>query len=213
MSRSTRRIRSIDVSTVLPGWLMVPDDVDAARAEGWPARVAEQLKELWGEQGQEHASADVERMLEGSLDVRDDDDFVFEVWPFTGPIRARVRVRIVAGIDLPDWREIGYDIMPYESQTMGQGYIATDSADVQVDDEQVTMFRSAVVFDDGELTVVISVEPAPQFMYMKTLVGLQGLADSLAIAFSDGSTFRAVSPTAFVHDPEAEWPGDDGSDR
>ncbi|NHI16031.1 hypothetical protein [Microbacterium excoecariae] len=201
-----RRVATMNVSTTDPGWLMIPDDLDAAERAAWPGEVAARILEAWSGTDTTASAEVLEHMLHASLEVRGADDFVFEVWPFAAAIRSRVRMNRVAVDEIPAWEDLGYTVMPYESLSMGDGYIATGSSAAALGDESTTMFRSAVVFADAEMAVVVFVEPTPEALYLSTLVGLQGVVDSIEIDFADGSRFRATPPARFVTDRDAEWP-------
>lgn len=214
MNRSlSRQIASMYVSTSTPGWLQVPGDLPEVNAAAWGDAAFDGLIELWDVEVDADLQDQLREMLRASLSLRGDGDFVFEVWPWRAPVRSRVRVSCLRSEGMPDWGELGFTVVPTDSAGLGPGMLATRSESVEIEDGQATMFESWAVFDDGELSVVVQVDPCPQEVYMSIFAGLQGLIDSTVVEFTDGTSFAGRPAPLFVDDRADEWPdaGEDGS--
>ncbi|MER7797568.1 hypothetical protein [Microbacterium sp. NPDC096154] len=198
-------IRELTVSTTMPGWVLLPEDLGEADRDRWVRAAAEEVRRMWGESRDAVTDETVREMLRASLDTRGDDPFVFDVWPVQGPFRTRVRLHVLRSGDMPDWREIGYDVSLYASSALGPGLRCVGVGEEETPAGPLDTVEWWAIFDNGQLVIAVHLEATPVLVFNQMLGGLEGFTDSLTAVMADGAAFAALPPLEVLADPEADW--------
>ena len=200
----------MSASTIAPGWLGMPALDGDDDAQDWVAARTDGLRTAFGGRWTPELEQVVPALLTAGLDRRSADDLLsWQVWPGAMPVFATVHARIVASAAIPDWRSSGASVAPFESATLGPGGQVSGTA--SLDDVRPGTTAAFVIhaFDDGESTVVVSVEPTLAEVLALSMTGLAGLIDRIEVERPDGSAFRSTPPAVFVAD--GGWPIEEGA--
>lgn len=189
----------MSASTTAPGWLGMPRLGGDDDARSWVVARTDGLRSAFGDRWTPELEHVVPALLAAGLERRSPDDLLsWQVWPGAMPVFATVHARIVASDAIPDWRDSGGTVAPFESAALGSGVQVSGAA--PLDDVRAGATAAFVLyaFDDGASTVVIAVEPTLAEVLALTMTGLRALVDGMEVERGDGSAFRAVPPPAFV---------------
>lgn len=195
----------MSASTTTPGWLGMPPRDGGDDADAWVGARTEGLRSAFGDRWTPELERVIPALLTAGLERRSPDDLLsWQVWPGAMPVLATVHARVVASDAIPDWRDSGGTVAPFESATLGPGLQVSGAAPLDDVGPGATAAFVLYAFDDGAATVVIAVEPTLAEVLALCMAGLRELVDGMAVERDDGSAFRAVRPAAFVAGDD--WP-------
>lgn len=196
----------------LPGWLLLPDGLDAADQETWVAEGTRLLSPIIGTDrgdGVETTEADVREVLVGGLVKRRNSDsyLIYQVWPVAGPFAVYCHVNVVDSEALPDWQAIDGTVHPAEGRHVGPGLQWATHQRVEHEGDNVDLTSVHFVFDDGDVALQLSLEESVAQLIAKTVFAFTTLKDAVRLKRADGSTFTAATPTGIGTDES--WPAEE----
>lgn len=193
----------------IPGWIYVPDQMTPDQREGWIAGSAHSVAEIVGDKGfdgEDITFADVRPLMEAALEMRDEADSVamFQVWPARGPASVVCYVTVLPSSGLPDWFEISDVVHSVEAAQIGPGLQCMTRREVIAEDGTPLEVSSVhLVFDNGDVTMMLSIDEAIAELVTLALPGLLILKEIIAMQSSDGVPFRSLPPSGITED--APW--------
>ena len=198
----------VDDDLDLPGWLFLPPDLDAAGRQQWVAGCVSDLvgTSLWDEGV---VTADLAtRLLEEALEQRAESESaaMLQVWPPLAGHTAMCHVNLFPSEGLPAWTELEDAVVqPTDSPHLGPGLEVIASRKLTLDDGEVVDLTGVhFVFDDGELTVMVSLDETLTTLIAIALPALVALLHNLRVVnAAEDTVFEAVAPTGLL--VEGPW--------
>lgn len=194
-------VAAIDVSTTEPGWLLVPEFGSTSERAAWVAQRLEELEAASPEQIPWAHREVLGTLLEVADDRRrDDDDYLFQVWPLDVPACAFVHV--ACGV-LPDDAYLPGpgDGLLYDASELGQG-VQIPYTEEMPEGEALGM---RFLFVQGRDAVIVDVEPTSPVLLAGVMPGMHGLLQSLKVTRSNGSRFVADPPNLLEAASANQW--------
>lgn len=189
----------------VPGWYLVPPDLDAQLQREWTDACVEDLRVLLSSEDPDDepvAEHDVRALLAAALDLRASSPSVaiFQVWPVRLAATVQCHVTILASADLPNWSEVeGVSLFPVEGEHLGPGLQCAVRREDPDDGELLSLHY---VFDDGDSALLLSLDESLAPLIGAALPGFVMLKDVLRMTRADGRQFAAVAPTGVAIDEE-----------
>lgn len=194
-----------------PGWFQLPTDLDDAGRAAWTDACAAEVHTLLASDDPEVevvGDDDVRRLLAAALELRATSPSlaIFQVWPVSLPATVQCHVNILASADLPDWSTVGDAVVlfPIEAEHIGPGLQLAVRRTVVDEGETVELMSLHYVFDDGDATLMLSLEESLPPLIGAALPGLVGLKDTLRMVREDGTPFVSRAPEGV--EPADIWP-------
>lgn len=183
---------SVDLKPPAPGWFPVPADV--SEQDAWRTAVVDRLREDWGDRWSPDVEAEVGRQIDVTLAVRaaSVSQAMFQVWPIVGPVAAVVHVSIFESEDLPAWSELDAVTHRIDVPGLGPGIQCTATSSFEHDGRRVELASMHLVFDDGDTTLMLSIDETLPAILVRTLPGFQALPAAVSLERDDGSRFAPV---------------------
>ncbi len=198
----------VDQDLELPGWRFLPADLDAADREQW---LTESVADLEGSPGWDEEVVTAEGARELLLDALDqrtasESLAMLQVWPPLAGQTAMCHINILPSEAMPSWTDLDDAVVqPTDSPHLGHGVEVITNRKVTlegVDDVDVTGVH--FIFDNGEITVMVSLDETLTALISITLPALVALMHNLRVVNqADGTTFQAVAPQGLLVD--APW--------
>lgn len=198
----------VDEDLELPGWRFLPPDLDAAEREQW---LAESAADLEGSPGWDEEVVTAQRareLLEEALDQRGISESLamLQVWPPLGGQTAMCHVNILPSEAMPSWTELDDAVVhATDSAHLGPGLEVITNRTITlegVDDVEVTGVH--FIFDDGEVTVMVSLDETLTTLIAFTLPALVALIHNLRVVNkTDDTAFQAIAPQGLL--VESPW--------
>lgn len=188
----------------IPGWIYIPSDMTPEEREAWIAGSAHSIADIVGDKGfdgEDISFADVQPLLEAALEMRDEADssFMFQIWPVYGPASVVCYITVLPSADLPDWTEISDVVHTVDAPHIGPGLQCSTRRNVVADDgTELELSSVHLVFDNGDATLLVSVDEAIAELVACALPGLTILKEVLAMKRDDGVPFQSVSPSGVL---------------
>lgn len=187
-----------------PGFTLVPR-LDGAALDAWVVEEVDVLRRLWGDawrDDREHAVETILREAQRTADPATLFDLLY--WPYALPVVTRVQGRFGRSVAVDGWRRHGYRLDLVEPGAIGTGVRCVRSERFGSGRDATTIVESHVVFDDGEMSVVVSVAPSRAEIAAHVVPGLAGILGTLEVLRADGSVFRGIRPAGIEIESE-EW--------
>lgn len=189
----------------IPGWFFIPEGVGTDEQNQWVAENAHELRSLVGTNrwdGEPATETDIEDILRLAFDERasTDSDALFQVWPVPFPATVLCHLNLVASSTLPSWRDVGGIVHPLSSPHLGDGVqVSTRGIEDGVEVSSVHL-----VFSNGDVALMLSVEEAPALLVARVLPELMFLSEALRLERPDGTPFVGTLPTGQLAE-ESPW--------
>lgn len=196
----------------LPGWVWLPEDMDAAQRRGWVEEILPAVLDLVSvpEVGGEPVTADeVREVIESGLDSRADAESyaMYLLFPVRAPAAVMCHVNLVRTEDLPAWDELQGRLHAVEARNLGPGVQITTEISVDGDDGPQQLVTVIYVFVQEEAAIVVTLEPSLPPLIGSAMVGVGMFMNAVAVTRPDGSPFRAEPTTAPIITGD-DWPSD-----
>ncbi len=200
----------VDEDFELPGWLFLPEGLEADEQRQW---VSTALGELAGTTGLDARPLDVtgaRELLESARAERaaSDSHAMFQVWPSFRGETVTCHLNILASGGLPEWTEPSDDavVHPADATHIGPGLQCTTRRVVELQDgRQVELTGVHFLFDNGDVTLLLSLDEAATPLIARALPAFVMLTQNLRMERkADGAPFEAVPPQGLVAD--GPWP-------
>jgi len=200
----------LDEALELPGWFLVPDEVGVQ--QGWAAELEASLADLVGAEkwdGEATTVDDIRDVLAVGIEVRNasTSDLVYQVWPIAGPVAVYCHVNVFASASLPSWSALGAVRYSVDSPHLGTGVQLSTRQTIQEGETALEYVSVHVVFDNGEVALVMSLDEAMAPLVSRALPGFVALMRAVQLQRSDGAPFVAVPPADLLED--APWKMED----
>lgn len=197
-----------DDALELPGWLFLPVGLSSDDREQWLADVLPDIVGTPGWDGEPVTEPFARELLTLALDRRAASDSLamFQVWPAVGYDTVMCHVDILASDGLPDWSHTDAVVHNVVAPHIGPGIQCSTRRIVSVDEEmEVELTSLHFIFDNGEVTLLLSLDEAPAPMISLATPAFVLLMSNLGMLWSgDGTTFEAIAPTGVVDG--GAWP-------
>lgn len=212
MAENTRDEWVLDVvdDIEMPGWVFVPEGLTAQEQATWTDEITGALLDALdttGWDGQDISEADVRQVLAAALEERASSPSLamFQVWPLPAAAAVMCHISVHPSDDLPDWTTLE-DVVVHAvaAPHIGPGLQCT----VRVRErgaggEEFELVSVHQIFDDGDLTLVLSLDEAPALLMAPALPGLLALAGVVRMHRGDGTPFVSVAPPSIPD--ESPW--------
>jgi len=190
----------------IAGWVFVPTGIEPQDHERWIRETASKLGEVVGNEGFEGETVtfeDVRPILQNALDERERAHSVamFQVWPVQGPAAVYCHVSILSNDGLPDWTEIGAVVHSIEAPHIGPGLQVATRRTIEVEGDPVELASVNLVFDNGEVTLLLTIDESLAPLVAYALPGLLLLMESIRLVRADGVPFVSERQVSLVEDP------------
>lgn len=198
----------VDQDLDLPGWRFLPPDLDAADQQQW---VSESVADLAGTPGwdQEVVTAEGARaLLLEALSQRGESESLamMQVWPPLAGQTAMCHVNILSSEAMPSWTDLDDAVVhPTDSPHLGSGlHVITSRTGTLEGVEGVEVTGVHFIFDDGEITVMLSLDETVTALISIVLPALVALMHNLRVVNSaDGTVFKGIVPQGLL--VESPW--------
>lgn len=198
----------VDDDLDLPGWLFLPPDLDAVGRQQWMEACVSDLEgtPLWDEGVVTTELAT--RLLGEAMEQREEAASVamLQVWPPLANHTAMCHVNLFPSEGLPSWTEMEDAVVqPTDSPHLGPGLEVITSRNLTLEDGEVVDLTGVhFVFDDGELTVMVSLDETLTTLIAIALPALVALIHNLRVVnTSEDTVFEAVAPAGLL--VEGPW--------
>lgn len=201
----------VDPDLDLPGWLLVPEGMDDAQRAAWLDQAVADFEGIETWEGTELDGAAVREVLESGLEQRAASDALalLQVWPTLAGQAAVCYIDILPSEAMPDWTDGDAIVHPVSSPHLGPGlHLVTQRTSRQPDGTEVEVASAGFYFDDGEVTVMISLDEIFTPLVTVNLPALVALMQNIGVVHTGtGKTFAAVAPTGLVDTDEWDLEG------
>lgn len=194
----------------IPGWFYVPSGLEASEAAGWVEDCMGTLPAVIGDKdfdGNPINPEEVRAALRSVLDLRASAESVamFQVWPVRGPAAVTCHVNIVASSALPNWSQLNDAYMHrIEAPHVGPGMHCATRRTITVAEEQVDLASVHKIFDNGDVTLILSIQESIAALVSCALPGLLSLQEVIRMERADGRPFESVPLMGVLED--GAWP-------
>lgn len=196
----------------IPGWVFVPEGLGRPEQEVWLGEAGQLLTEIIGSEnsGDPVATArEVRTVLESGLAARADSGsyVIYQVWPVVAPAAVICHVNVVSSNDLPDWSELDGAMHAAEARYIGPGLQFSTRRSVDGPEGPVELNSVHLVFDGGDVALMLTLEESLAPLVSRALTGLTVLKDALQLTRADGTKFVSNAPVGIATDEP--WPFDE----
>lgn len=192
----------------IPGWLFLPEGLTPEERTQWVGRAMEEIARVsdgtLGD-GQDATAAEVRDVLEWGLEERLNSPSlaVLQVWPMRHPTAAMCHINVLPSAELPVWSETEARVHPIEAPHIGPGLQCSVPSVVWEDGQRFDLLSQHLIFDNGDVTLMLSLDEAPAPLITFALPGLFMLMDNLRMVGRDGVRFTSIPVAGMVE--EAPW--------
>jgi hypothetical protein len=191
----------------LDAWAVVPAPDEHERRREWGLTVADAVRTNWGANEDAHFSEVLVQVLDRLQRSRPEGTLVDLVaWPTRSPLPVRVTFQLAAtdGVST-DWGSLGFEASPYLQGPFGEGVqysrrVAPELA------RGVASIDAVIVFDRGDLALVVRVHTCPLETYTTAAAAIADLIDSCVLKDSTGQSFVTGKSKYRVADGSDVWP-------
>lgn len=198
----------VDDDLDLPGWLFLPPDLDAAGRQQWLAACVSDLEgtPLWDE-GVVTTELATQLLQEALMHRAEAESAaMLQVWPPLAGHTAMCHVNLLPSAGMPSWTEMEDAVVqPTDSPHLGPGLEVITSRKLTLDDGEVVDLTGVhFLFDDGELTVMVSLDETLTTLISIALPALVALIHNLRVVnAAEDTVFEAVAPAGLL--VEGPW--------
>ncbi|QOR71293.1 hypothetical protein IM660_03030 [Ruania alkalisoli] len=192
----------------IPGWFYVPGNMSSSEQREWLAACLEALPTAIGTRGydgNEIGPDDVLPSLREALEIRSTSPShgIFQVWPTRGPGSVFCHVTILDTAVAPRWSELDAVCHSIDAPHIGPGLQCSIEGVVERDGTRMDTASVHLVFDDGETTLMLSINESFAPLVAYALPGLVALMESVRMVDAGGRQFRSIAPSGLLE--EAPW--------
>jgi len=185
----------------LPGWVWLPEDMDAAQRRDWVEEVTPAVLDLVSPPGgaeEATSEAEVRGLIESALDSRAGSPSyaMYLVWPVRAPAAVMCHVNLTRTEDLPDWGDLEGRMHGVEARNLGPGVQITTDVTVEGADGPEELVTVIYVFVEDEAAVVINIEPSLPQLVGPAMLGVGMFMNAIAVSRPGGTAFAAQPTTA-----------------
>lgn len=173
----------------LDAWAVVPAPDELERRASWGPVVADAVRSQWTTDEVERWSAALDEVVETLQRTRPAGTLADLVtWPMRSPLPLRVTFVAATDAATTDWEAHGYESTPYLHGPFGEGVQHTRRTppDLSSGAESVD---AVIVFDRGDLSLVVRVHPCPVVMYVASAAMVADLVDASELTDASGAPF------------------------
>ena len=192
----------------LGAWAVVPARDEIERGRSWAQVVADAVRSRWTEDEVERSSRTLDDVLEALQRSRPEGALADVVtWPTRSPLPLRVTFVVATDVAATDWEARGYEASPYLHGPFGEGVQHTRRTPSELD-LGVESVDAVIVFDRGDLALVVRVHTCPLAMYVASAPDIAALIAACELTDESGMPF-----TTGVHEHRAlegadAWPAE-----
>jgi len=188
------------------GWFEIPSFVDGAERDQWAEAVVDAVARAHGDHFDREASPAIRLLAADAANGREGSDLLMMAFlPTARPIMSIVRVRMVTPQPVQWWRGLGFALTPIRTENMGYGMLATRTFAEEIDEHRLVGHQSAFIFSDGDLGIVVSIEPTAALVFDKMQEGLTEIVGTLTVEFDDERTFVGARVTELFGTDADTW--------
>lgn len=186
---------SVTVMPGHPGWIDVPVGLTGGHLDAWVDDAMGRLRQEWASQWHDESAAEVRQLLVSAAVARAPAavlDLLY--WPFPRPFVVRMSVLLGRSTPLSAWRDAGFEVDAFDSAKIGPGVRCIAMGETR-DEARHPLITVHFVFDDGERTLQLTVEPVLLELYAQVWPALLSVVCSVEVDREDGRPFvpRPVS--------------------
>lgn len=182
----------------VPGWLFIPEGMDSRERARWVKESLDEVSRisdgaLGG--GRDTTESEVRAVLEWGIEERRRSPSlaVFQVWPMRYPTAVMSHINVVPSAGLPSWAQSEAVVHPIEAPHVGPGLQCTVKDVVWEDGQRFDLTSMHLIFDNGDVTLMLSIDEAPTPLITFALPGLFMLMDNITMARRDGLPFSSIA--------------------
>jgi len=193
----------VDDALDLPGWLLLPPELDPAQRQQWVSDAADDLEGLTTWEGDPVSRGELTELLEEGLELRDGSQslVMFQIWPPLAKRTAICHINILASDGLPAWAELQDAVVqPVEAAHLGEGLQLVTQDTVTLEGvEGVSITGLHFIFDNGEVTVMLSLDETLTPLVSGNLASLVALMENVKVVNTrDNTIFVGVRPEGLL---------------
>jgi hypothetical protein len=183
----------------LSGWLFLPQGMTPDERDVWIATAASEVVGNDDMEGAPITAEGARDVLEAGLAERAavSSQAMFQIWPSLWGVVAMCHINIVQSRELPAWEEVEDAVLHRtEAEHLGPGLQCTTRRAIEVEkDLHVELIGVHVVFDDGEVAVVLSLSESVSPLITRALPTFVRVMENLRLVrTSDGTSFASIPP-------------------
>lgn len=198
-----------DGADELPGWILVPSGMNAQQRRTWLEEASTDLAGTTGWDGTPLPDETTRRMLSEALAERAASESlaVLLAWPPLPGATATCHIDLLLSDAMPDWTETDAFVRATDMPHLGEGLQITTRRTVLLDgDATVDLAGVHLIFDDGQVTVLLSLRETLTALVSLALPGMVAVAQLLRVVrSSDGAAFRGARHGGLV---DEMWPAE-----
>lgn len=188
------------------GWFEIPPLEDDAERGRWADAVLDAVERAHGDHFEPEAGPAIQLLAAEVASGREESDLLMMAFlPTARPIMSTVRVRMITPPPVDFWRDLGFALTPIRAAGMGHGMLATRTLAERIDEQRLVGHQSAFIFADGDLGIVVSIEPTAALVFDKMQEGLTEIVSSLTLEFEDDRTFVGTRVTELFGTDVDTW--------
>ena len=173
----------------IEAWAAVPASHELERRRSWTRVVGDAVRSRWSADEVDRASQTLDDILEGLQRSRPElalADLV--TWPTRSPLPLRVTFVIASDVAATDWEARGYESSPYLHGPFGEGVQHTRRTPSELDLD-VESVDAVIVFDRGDVALVVRVHTCPLAMYVASASNIAALIETCELSDASGAPF------------------------
>lgn len=173
----------------LDAWAVVPAPDELDRRASWGPVVADAVRSRWTATEVERSSRALDEVVEALQRTRPAGALADLVtWPMPSPLPLRVTFLAAADAASTDWEAHGYESTPYLHGPFGEGVQHARRTPPELG-PGVESVDAVIVFDRGDLSLVVRMHPCPLVMYVASAAMIAELIDASELTDASGAPF------------------------
>lgn len=198
-------IELADEDLDLEGWRFLPPDLDAESREAWLTESAADIDGMVGWDEDEVTAEEARELLEQALEMRARSEAVamLQVWPPFDGQTAMCHVNILPSAAMPPWTELDDAVVqPTDAPHLGAGlHVVTQRTVPAVDGGEIEITGVHFIFDNGEITVMLSLDETLTPLVGLSMPGLVALTHNIrVVSTAGGAPFQGLAPQGLLVD-------------
>jgi len=190
----------------LTAWAVVPRPDEHERRREWGHVVAGALRRQWDVDQDGPFSDALSQMTEALLSSQPKGALADLVtWPIRLPLPLRVTFYVLDSSTSTGWTAQGFEAAPYLQSPFGEGVQYSRRIPLELTN-QIASLDAAIVFDRGDVALMVQVHPCPIDVYMASAGILADLIASCDLTDSTGRSFTTGRSEYLAPDDSDAWP-------